>query len=61
MGQQEIHEHEAPGDHGTGDAGCIGSSQVTNGQGQDERRTAALDPLRPDSCDVTKGRLTRPL
>ena len=23
------------------------SSQVTNGQGQDERRTAALDPLRP--------------
>lgn len=48
MGQQEIHEHEAPEDHGTGDAGCIGSSQVTNGQGQDERRTAALDPLRPD-------------
>ena len=25
----------------------VNSSQVTNGQEQDERRTAALDPLRP--------------
>ena len=37
------------------------SSQVTNGQGQDERRTAALDPLRPACRKVIKGRLSRPL
>ena len=37
------------------------SSQITKRQGQDERRTAALDPLRPACWKVTKGRLSRPL
>ena len=36
------------------------SSQVTKRQGQDERRTAALDPLRPVRWKVTKGREPAP-
>ena len=36
------------------------SSQSAKRQGQGERHTAALDPLRPASCNVTKGRLSRP-
>ena len=47
VGQQEIHEYEALGSHGAGATGWISSSQVTKRQGQDKRRTAALDPLRP--------------
>ena len=47
MGQQEIHEHEASGGDGAGAAGWVSSSQATKRQGQDERRTAALDSLRP--------------
>ena len=37
------------------------SSQVTKGQGQDKRRTAALDPLRPVRWKVTKGRYPAPM
>ena len=55
MGLQEIHEHEASGGDGAGTAGRVSSSQVTKRQGQDKRRTAALDPLRPDRPNVTKG------
>lgn len=42
-----IYKYEALGSHGAGATGWISSSQVTKRQGQDERRTAALDPLRP--------------
>ena len=47
MGQQEVHEYEAPGGDGAGTAGWVSSSHATKRQGQDTRRTAALDPLRP--------------
>ena len=47
MGQQEIHEYEAFGGDGAGASGRVSSSQVTKRQGQDTRRTAALDTLRP--------------
>ena len=61
MGLQEIHEHEASGGDGAGAAGRVSSSQVTKRQGQDKRRTAALDPLRPDRPNVTKGRRSPPV
>ena len=44
-GSMSIHEYEAFGGDGAGAAGWISNSQVTKRQGQDERRTAALDPL----------------
>ena len=61
MGQQEIHEHEAPGSHGAGDPGGLIAVRSQSVKGKASGVPPPLTLCALPACEVTKGRLNRPL